>query len=120
MDEEDTFRKLKRIPFADMHQQVLDSYNSPPSISPVYKLGSSVVERSKFYHPMMNRHFDFIRILEEGNWTVDDFAFECEKKAIIEQVEEYNQSIEFPQDVIDRAKQFFPNLKFTPAKLELE
>lgn len=46
------------------------------------------------------------KTLEYGNWTIVEFFFECEKKAIVEQVAEYNLSIEFPQEMIDRANSF--------------
>lgn len=119
--EDDTYRKLVRIPFEEMYERVRNIMdNDPTKISPVLKLGNVVIERKKYYHPLVVRHYAYIKELEKGNWTVEDFSIECEKKAIIDMVEEYNQSIDFPAEIIYRAKEFFPNIKFTPAKLELE
>lgn len=121
MNEDDTYRRLVRIPFDEMYERVKDIMDHDPTkISPVYKLGNVVVERTKFYHPLVVRHYAYIKELEKGNWTIEEFSIECEKKAIIDQVKEYNSSVEFPAEIIERAKEFFPNLKFTPAKLELE
>lgn len=121
MNEDDTARRLRRISFDEMYQRVKDIMdNDPTKISPIYKLGSVVVERTTFYHPLVVRHYAFIKVLEAGFWTLEEFFVECEKKAIIEQVKEFNESLEFPQEIINRAKEFFPDIKFTPAKLELE
>lgn len=121
MTEEDTFRKLVRIPFDEMYERVINLLdNNTTGISPVYKLGSVMVDRNAFYHPLVVRHYAYIKELESGNWTIDEFTIECEKYAIKQQVQIYNESIEFPVELIDRARQFYPNIKFTPAKLELE
>lgn len=121
MNEDDTARRLRRISFDEMYEQVKDIMSHDPTkISPVYKLGTVVVERTRFYHPLVVRHYAFTQVLEAGHWTLEEFCVECEKRAIIEQVKEYNESLEFPQEIIDRAKEFFPNVRFTPARLELE
>lgn len=119
--EDDTYRRLVRIPFEEMYskvQNIMD--NDPTNISPVYMLGSVMIDRSTYYHPLIVRHYAYIKTLEQGNWTIEDFSMECEKQAIIQQVREYNKNIAFPEEIVERARQFFPNVKFTPAKLELE
>lgn len=121
MNEDDTFRVLVRVPFDEMYKRVEEAFKDGNKIiSPVYKLGPLVVERKTYYNPMVVRHYTLLNVLEAGHWTFDDFVIECEKKAIVEQVREYNENIAFPNEIIDHARQFFPNLKFTPAKLELE
>jgi hypothetical protein len=119
--EDDTFRALVKLPFDEVYQKVEEAFkDSNQGISPVYKLGAVVVERRTYYNPMIVRHYTLMKVLEESHRTFDEFALACEKKAIIEQVKEYNDNLEFPQEIIDRARQFFPDLKFTPAKLDLE
>lgn len=120
MDEDKTFRILKRKSFEDTRTKIDATFKEGSKISPVYKLGSVVVERNTYYNPLIIRHYQLIKILEDYGWTLEEFALESEKRSIIEQVKEYNENLEFPQEIIERAKQFFPNVKFTPAKLELD
>jgi len=121
MSEEKTFRHLKRIPFDEMGQKVRDFNNdSMNRMSPIYKLGNVVIESKVYYDPMIVRHYGLIRLLDIGGWTLEEYAHEMEKQAVVQQVKEFNESLEFPTEIIERAKQFFPNVKFTEAKLELE
>jgi hypothetical protein len=120
MSEDTTFRMLKRIPFDEMYKRVEEAFSEGNGISPIYKLGTVVVERKTYYNPLIVRHYAFVKVLEEGSWTIEEFAIECEKKAIIEQVKTFNDENQIPQEIINRAKQFFPNAKFIHAHVELE
>ncbi len=121
MSEEKTFRHLKRIPYNEMSQKISE-FNSHPSanLPPVYSLGSVTVESKKYYDPIIIRHYALIKILETGGWTLEEYAYEMEKLAVIQQVKEFNEGIEFPHEIIERAKQFFPDVKFITAKLEIK
>lgn len=121
MSEEKTFRYLKRIPYDEISRKVHEfNLDQAVNISPVYSLGSVTVERKKYYEPVIVRHYLLIKILEAGGWTLEEFAHEMEKQAVIQQVKEFNEGLKFPQEIIERAKQFFPNVKFITAKLEIE
>ncbi len=121
MSEEKTFRHLKRIPYDEMHKKIREFYNDGANqMSPMYRLGHTVVEGKKYYDPIIVRHYGLIKVLEISGWTLDEYAYEMEKQAVIQQVKEFNENLEFPIEIVERAKQFFPNIKFIEAKLELE
>lgn len=67
----------------------------------------------------MRNHY-WIKELENHGWTYEDFLRETEKETLREHIRAYNESIEFPESLIEHAKEFFPNIKFTPAKIEFE
>jgi hypothetical protein len=121
MSEEKTFRHLKRIPYDEMTKKIRDFNNdSMGKVPHMYRLGNFAVERTTYYDPTIVRHHGLVRLLEIGGWTLDEYAHEMEKQAVIQQVKEFNENLEFPTEIIERAKQFFPDIKFTEAKLELE
>jgi len=115
MDEEQTFNKLRRIPLEDM-LVLLSNANLPP---PLFTLGSRIYERSDFYNEM-NFELEKIKMLKDNGWGIDDFYIELEKRSILKIVKEYNNSLIFPQELLDRITRSFPNAKFIPAKIELE
>lgn len=111
-----TFDKLRQTPIDDM-VKIVESIKRPP---PIFTLGGHApFERTHFY-PEVVFYLERMACLKEHGWEPDDFYMELEKRSIIQMVEEYNNNLAFPQDFIDRVKKIFPNVKFTPAKLELE
>lgn len=116
MNEETTFNRLRRIPLDEM-LTLFESVKRPP---PIFTLGGNApYERSHFY-PEIVFYLERMNLLKENGWDPDEFYLELEKKSITKMVEEYNSNIAFPKEFIDRAKTIFPNIKFTPARLELE
>lgn len=120
MNEDNTFKKLRRTPFSEMREVLDEGLNKTPNtLQPLYKIGNREITRSTYYDNTMLRHYYLERILSEHGWTIIDFITETEKYAIKEQVEIVNQEFNLPNTVVERAKEFFPNLKFIPARLEL-
>ena len=119
MNETDTFNKLKRTPYYEVREKI-DISNFKASIAPVYRLGSLVVESTKFYNRELSIHYWRIKTLEENGWTFEEFILEGERLAIIDQIAEFNHENKIPQEIIDRAKVFFPDAKFVHAHVELE
>jgi hypothetical protein len=113
MDQDDTFRVLKRTPFDEL-QQFLDALPKSP---PIYNFGSVVFETKK--HQLV-RHYEMIRCLEEQGWTFREFVLESEKRSIITAIDTYNKESAFPMELVERAKEFFPNARFTQARIDLE
>lgn len=114
-DQQKTFDKLRRIPFAEMLDKLTNMKMPPPLI----QVGGKILERHSFYKDT-SKFFDQLRLLAENGWDFEEFALELEKKTIRDLVDECNNSISFPQEMLDRAKVFFPNVCFTPAKITLE
>lgn len=119
MGEDDTFKKLKRTPFHETREKV-DLSNFTGRVPPVYKLGSLIVESTKFYNRELSIHYWRTKTLEDNGWTFEEFMLESERLAIIDQIAEFNNENQIPQEIIDRAKVFFPNAKFVHAHVELE
>ena len=119
MSEVDTFNRLRRIPHAEMAEKI-DIKNFTTPVSPAYRLGQLVVESSQFYNRELSIHYWRIKTFEDNGWTFDEFMLESEKKAIKDQIAEFNKENQIPQELIDRAKTFFPNVKFVHASVELE
>lgn len=113
MDEDDTYRVLRRTPFDEL-QQFLDAI---PRLPPIFSLGGEPFESRK--HELV-RHYEKIKCLEKQGWTLEEFVLESEKRNIIAAIDQYNKDNSFPMDLVERAKEFFPNAKFTQAKIELE
>jgi len=118
MSEENTFNVLKRTPYHEM-MTILQNQPSPIVPRPVIHINGIMIEQSSFYIQMMRNHH-FIMILEENGWGYEEFLEEMEKVTIMNHIHAYNDSIEFPSGIIDHARKYFPNIKFTPAKIELE
>lgn len=131
MSEEKTFKKLKQLPYEDMLEIYYQEIEKKP-VPPVVNLGlNSTVDPNTFeklgtlytkdYRPPSLVRLDTqLRILKENGWELEDFMLEVEKRAIIHEVNVHNNNIRFPEELLQRAKHFFPNMKFTEAKLELE
>ncbi len=115
MSSEKTFKKLKQIPLEDMIIK-LDGITRPP---PIYFLGSKEFTRNDYYSDLQF-YFQRIRTLEENGWTVEEFLLTLEKRSIVAQIDEYNRQFPFPAELLERARIFFPNLHFEPAKINLE
>jgi hypothetical protein len=112
-EEEKTFNRLRRTPYEEMEGHL----DSVPKYPPVFNLGGQVFETRK--HEIV-RHYQKIKILEKHGWTLEEYVLEMERRNIITAVNQYNKDNTFPQELVDRAKEFFPNAKFTQAKIELE
>ena len=63
-------------------------------------------------------HLERVSVLKEHGWDYVDFQLALEKRSIVEQINEHNENIKFPDELVERAKRFFPNAKFTQAKIE--
>jgi hypothetical protein len=113
MNQDDTFRILRRTPFDEL-QQFLDALPKSP---PIYNFSGVAFETKK--HELV-RHYERIKCLEKQGWSLEEFVLESEKRNIIAAIDEYNKESAFPLDLVERAKEFFPNAKFTQAKIELE
>ncbi len=112
-----TFRRLKRNSIEDMiklYQGVKLPYQ------PVVSFGAGNFEPSTFRPNQIVLHQLKMKLLEENGWTFEEFIMAMEKRAITEDIREFNRCIQFPTDLLDRARQFYPNMKFTEAKVELE
>lgn len=113
MGEDDTFRVLKRAPFED----VLKYLEELPRTPPIFNFGATAFESKK--HELV-RHYERIKCLEKHGWSFEEFVLESEKRSIIEAIDLYNKDCAFPVELVNRAKEFFPNAKFTQARIELE
>lgn len=113
MTEDDTYRILKRTPFEDLQEQL----DSLPKSPPIYNLNGVTFETRK--HELV-RHYEKIKCLETHGWSFEEFVLESEKRAIMFAIGQYNLENKFPLELVERAKEFFPNAKFTQAKIELE
>jgi len=119
--EEDTYNHLKRISFSQMETRIAEAFDDTKiNLPPLYKFGDTVLKRDDFYSPMLYKHYALMKALETGGWTLDDYTYESEKQAALRQVAEFNKNLECPQELMDRIKKFFPNAKFTEAKLEIK
>lgn len=117
MSEDKTFDKLRRVPLHEM--LVILRESKSPVARPVLQLGGTVIEQSSLYMQLM-RNYNWIQILKENGWDYHEFLLEVEKDTLKNHIDTYNDSIEFPEGLIEHAKEFFPNIKFTPAKIEFE
>lgn len=113
MNEEDTFRVLRRVPF----EQMCDALDNISRTAPVFHLGTAMFESKK--HDLV-RHYEKIKCLEEHGWAFEEFVLESEKRHIISAIDEYNKNNLFPIELVERAKEFFPNARFIQASIELE
>jgi hypothetical protein len=113
MDENDTYRVLRRTPFEDL-QQFLDA---EPRIPALYTFSGTIFETRK--HELV-RHYERIKCLEKQGWTFEEYVLESEKRNIVAAIDAFNKDNSFPLELVDRAKEFFPNAKFTQARIELE
>jgi hypothetical protein len=114
-EEQKTFNKLRRPPLQEM-VEILQNIKLPP---PMFSLGGSVCER-KDYFSEVNFYLERIKLLKDNGWDPEEFYLELEKRSIFEIVREYNQSVEFPTEILERVKRIFPDAVFTKAEIKLE
>jgi hypothetical protein len=113
--EEKTFRKLKQTPFQDMDELLQEATRS--THPPIFTLSNQTFESRK--HELV-RHYQRLKCLEENGWTLEEFVLEAEKRNIVKAIEQFNQDNTFPMELVERAREFFPNVKFIQASIELE
>ncbi len=113
MDENDTYRVLRRTPF----ENLLDLLDNLPKTPPLYMLGDTAFNSKK--HELV-RHYEKLQCLERNGWSFEEFVLESEKRNIMSAIDQYNKDNSFPMELVERAKEFFPNAKFIQAKIELE
>ena len=117
--EKDTYETLKhKIPYDEMRELYEDH---KPTIPPVYAIGTQSFERT-LYYPMSTWVYEKNKILEENGWTLEEYAKESERRAMIFAIQKVNEEFSklIPSDIIEHAKNFFPNIKVTYPKIELE
>ena len=116
MDEQDkTFDKLRQVPHAQMMQK-LRELNYPAIILSLGNYASGIDE---LQNDMIK--FDYRnRLFIECGWTYDEFVLKLEKRTIERSIFEYNNKNVLAQGLVDRAKAYFPNAKFIPARIDLE
>lgn len=129
-NESKTFRALKRNSIEDMIELYQDArvpYSPDVYVGSgssygghVVGVGNITINTSDLRPRELILHHIRIKLLEENGWTFDEFIMAIEKRAIVYEVKMHNNSIQFPSELLNRARQFFPNLKYTEAKLELE
>jgi hypothetical protein len=112
-DVDKTYNVLKRIPWEEMDEHL----RNLPRHTAVYNFSGNVFESRK---NELVRHYERIKLLEENGWSFETFVLEAERRNIIEAINEYNKENAFPLELVERAKEFFPNARFTQAKIELE
>lgn len=115
MSQAKTFNKLKQPPLEKMLDMLCEIKRPPP----VYSLGSVTHSRDDYYSEIQY-HLERVMLLEQHGWKYDEFSLALEKRSILAQIKEFNNNTEFPMELINRAKKFFPNAKFTEASIELE
>lgn len=89
---------------------------TPP---PIFSLGGTICER-KDHFSEVSFYLERIKILKDNGWEPDEFYLELEKKTILDIVQQYNDHIEFPGEILDRVKRIFPNAVFTKAEIRLD
>jgi len=110
-----TFDKLKQPPLDEM----IDKLNALLKPAPVYVINGIHHIRSDYY-PDIQLYLERIQLLDDNGWDYRDFLLALEKRSILEQIKEFNDNTQFPTELVDRAKKFFPNAKFIQASIELE
>ncbi len=116
MSEEQLFNKLRQTPILEVIE-LLDKIKRPTS--QLLNMSDNIVDSKNYYHNMTHI-IEKVKLLNKHGWDIEEFQKELEKMAIISLVDDFNAFIRFPQELIDRAKIFFPNVKFNKASIELE
>jgi hypothetical protein len=119
MDSEKTFNVLKRISLDEM-EDLIDIRNFTPTVSPCMKIGEMAFDTSLYYRRDLEIQQWREKLLGQNGWDFEGFVKETERKALLAIISRFNASVEIPQNLIDRARQYFPNAKFIHAKVELE
>lgn len=115
MTEKKTFDRLRRCSFTEI-KEIIEKARVP---TPMYNFGDTVYQRAPFNEKLV-AHLELIRLCDKHGWDLADLYLELEREAVTTAVSVYNNSIRFPDGIIERAKMVFPNAKFTEAKIELE
>lgn len=118
-DENDTYKVLRRIPLEEI-EALVDINNFKSTVPPVYRLGTGAHDSSSWYRRDLEIQAWRNKILEKNGWSFEDFVVALERRAIVLQVAEFNKENQIPYEIMDRAREYFPNVKFTHAKVELE
>lgn len=114
MEEQDkTFRRLRRTPYEEMEEHL----KNIPTVPPMFHLGGSSFETRK---SEIVRHYEQIRVLGKHGWEFEEYVLESEKRNIIKAIDLFNKDNIFPLELVQRAKEFFPDARFTQAKIDLE
>lgn len=116
MSESETFNKLRRVPMSEMVQKLNDQV-LPAS---VIGLGSVIQEIPELQTDLVRFQMRE-KLLTECGWTADEFILELEKMTIGRIVNEFNsKQVVYVKELIQRAKVYYPNAIFTPARIDLE
>jgi len=115
MSKKRMFDKLRQIPVGEMLEK-LHEIRRP---SPAVRLGEITKLRDDYYTDIQF-HFERVKLLEKHGWKYEEFLLELEKKSILDLIRTFNDNTQFPTELVDRAKKFFPNAKFIQASIELE
>jgi hypothetical protein len=91
-----------------------------PDIPPIYKINEQTFER-KVHYPETTWIYEKVKMLEEHGWTLEGFTYESEKRAAEFAIKQLNEKFEglIPQDIIDHARKYFPNLTIILPKIDL-
>ena len=119
MDQDDTYRKLVRIPLNEM-EALLDIKNFTPMGAPVFSWNDSTYEVGTYWKRELDLHRWRVQQLDSNGWTFEDFFKEVEKRNIQNLVNDFNARNSVPPGLLARIQEFFPNARLEPAKLELE
>lgn len=118
MSEDQTFNTLKRTPFKEM-MGILENSGSRPA-PPIFNIGDNMLSTSSSQYRILMKLHSYKTLLEDNGWEFEDFMKEIEKDTLLKNIDAFNSSIQFPTDLISHAKKFFPDIKFTPARIEFE
>lgn len=113
--EKETFDKLRQLPLNEMFAKIRALEELPQIIN----VGNTHITSNQYYSKIQY-HLEHVKLLEENGWKYEEFYLALEKKSIMSIIKQYNDSLVFPSELLDRARKSFPNLKFTPGSIELE
>lgn len=115
--EESTFNRLRRIPLDELIERLKAVRSTALPLCPFNGAQHSAKSRLQIDVSIFTKR---IQVIEESGWTVEELDRELEKQHILDWVTEFNQNITIPNEVMDSARRHFPNVKFIPARIELE
>ena len=116
--EENTFNRLRRVSLEELVERL---QNIPRShFPPCPFTGPQNTPKNRLMNMDVLALVRRVQVIEESGWTVEELDRELEKNMVIDWVTEFNTSITIPQQILDSARRYFPNVRFIPAKIELE
>lgn len=115
--EESTFNRLRRIPLDELIGRLREVRST--ALPPCPFSGAQHSAKSKL-NIDVSTFTKRVQVIEESGWTVEELDRELERQHILDWVDEFNQNITIPAEVLDSARRHFPNVKFIPARIELE